>query len=69
MIAQASQLALGLTGFAILFAAIILLILAILMPYYVYRIFGQLFTIRQEAEKTNKLLRQIIKAYGHDPDA
>jgi len=59
----------GLAMVAIVFGLIVLAVLAILMPYYVYRIFGQLFIIRQEAQKTNALLRQIIKAYGHDPEA
>ena len=40
---------------------IILVVLAVLMPYFVYR-------ISIETERTNKLLRQILKAYGHEPD-
>ena len=59
----------GLAMVAVIFGLIVLAVLAILMPYYVYRIFGQLFTIRQETQKTNSLLRQLIKAYGHDPEA
>jgi len=37
-------------------------VLAVLMPWYVYR-------IASETQKTNKLLRQLIKAYGHEPEA
>lgn len=63
------DLAAGMGVMAVIVAVVVLAVLAILMPYYVYRIFGQLFIIRQEAQKTNALLRQIIKAYGHDPEA
>jgi hypothetical protein len=29
----------------------------------------QLETLVEEAEKTNELLRQLIRAYGHEPEA
>ena len=63
------DLAAGIGVMAVIVAVVVLAVLAILMPYYVYRIFGQLFTIRQETQKTNSLLRQLIKAYGHEPEA
>lgn len=62
MIAQASEVAMGLTGMLLVLGLIILAVLAILMPWYVYR-------IASETQKTNKLLRQLIKAYGHEPEA
>lgn len=61
MIAQASEVAMGLTGMLLVLGLIILAVLAILMPWYVYR-------IASETQKTNKLLRQMIKAYGHEPE-
>lgn len=62
MIAQASEVAMGLTGILLVLGLIILAVLAILMPWYVYR-------IASKTQKTNKLLRQLIKAYGHEPEA
>jgi hypothetical protein len=62
MIAQASEVAMGLTGMLLVLGLIILAGLAVLMPWYVYR-------IASETQKTNKLLRQLIKAYGHEPEA
>jgi uncharacterized membrane protein len=62
MIAQASEVAMGLTGMLLVLGLIILAVLAVLMPWYVYR-------IASETQKTNKLLRQLIKAYGHEPEA
>lgn len=41
---------------------IIFVVLCFSMPFHVR-------AIRRESEKTNKLLRQLIKAYGHDPEA
>ena len=41
---------------------VIFSVLCVAIPFHVR-------AIRKEAEKTNKLLRQIIKAYGHDPEA
>ena len=61
MIAQASEVAMGLTGMLLVLGLIILAVLAVLMPWYVYR-------IASETQKTNKLLRQLIKAYGHEPE-
>jgi len=46
-------------------AFILLVIFAVLCVAIPFHVRG----IRKEAEKTNKLLRQIIKAYGHDPEA
>ena len=62
MIAQASEVAMGLTGMLLVLGLIILAVLAILMPWYVYR-------IARETEKTNKLLRQLLRASGHEPEA
>lgn len=56
------DLIMGLGGTALAFAVIVLLIMAILMPYYVYK-------IRHETARTNKLLEQLLKAYGHDPES
>ena len=41
---------------------IIFVVLCFSLPFHVR-------VIRKECEKTNKLLRQLIKAYGHDPEA
>lgn len=54
----------GAEGFFIvpvLFLLLFLAVLALFMPYFVWRISKQTAT-------TNKLLRQIIKAYGHEPE-
>ena len=37
-------------------------ILALLTPWFVYRIY-------KATENQNKLLRQLIRAYGHEPEA
>lgn len=68
---------------AIIFGLIVLAVLALLMPYYVYRISKDAEetkalakdlaetakATKAEQEKTNGLLRQLIKAYGHEPEA
>lgn len=73
----------GLAMVAIVFGLIVLAVLAILMPYYVYKIAqharelgeqvkalsAQGSAIHAEQAKTNVLLRQLIKAYGHEPEA
>jgi len=41
---------------------VIFAVLCVAIPFHVR-------AIRKESEKTNKLLRQIIKAYGHEPEA
>ena len=40
---------------------IFLAVLAILMPYFVWR-------ISKHTAATNKLLRHLLKAYGHEPE-
>lgn len=62
MIAEVSQVAMGLTGMLFVLGLIVLAVLAILMPWFVYQ-------IAREAEKTNKLLRQMIRTSGHEPEA
>jgi len=41
--------------------AFVLTVLAILMPYFVYRIYC-------ETKKSTILLRQLLMAYGHRPE-
>ena len=56
------------TGYEYLFVApllilgVIFLVATAMMPIYVYR-------ISINTQKQNKLLRQLIKAYGHEPEA
>lgn len=73
----------GLAMTVVVCFGIVLLIMALLMPYYVYRISKDSEDLRDRAkdlaetckaskaeqEKTNGLLRQLIKAYGHEPEA
>ena len=54
---------------------IFLAILAILMPYYVYKCRHLLTDLISktdeqitETKRTNNLLRQLIRAYGHEPE-
>jgi competence protein ComGC len=61
MIAGAGEAVSGVLGFLLVLGLIVLVVLAVLMPYFVYR-------ISIETERTNKLLRQLLKAYGHEPD-
>lgn len=62
MIAEVGQVAMGLTGMLLVLGLIILAVLAVLMPWYVYR-------IASETQKTNKLLRQLLRASGHEPES
>lgn len=48
-------------GLVLLVLAFILTVLAILMPYFVYRIYC-------ETKKSTILLRQLLIAYGHRPE-
>jgi len=59
----------GMLGLILLGFAVFLVILAILMPYYVYKCRFLLQDLLKENQKTNDLLRQLIRAYGHDPEA
>jgi len=61
MIAGAGEAVGGLLGVLLLVGLLVLVALAVLMPYFVYR-------ISIETERTNKLLRQLLKAYGHEPE-
>jgi hypothetical protein len=54
---------------------IVLAVMAILMPYYVYKCRHLLQDLKTKADeqlvetrRTNILLRQLIRAYGHEPD-
>ena len=75
MIAEAADGAWTLFFLPILIGLIVLAVMAILMPYYVYKIRHLLQDLRGKADeqitetkRTNNLLRQLIRAYGHDPD-
>ena len=71
----------GLAMVAVIFGLIVLAVLAILMPYYVYKIAQHargldeqvkalaVTTAATHAEqaKTNALLRQLLISYGQDP--
>ena len=59
----------GMLGLILIGFAIFLVILAILMPYYVYKIRHLMQDCLKENRNTNDLLRQLIKAYGHEPEA
>lgn len=61
MIAGAGQAVVGVGSVLLIIGLLILAVLAVFMPYFVYR-------ISIETERTNKLLRQLLKAYGHDPE-
>lgn len=52
----------GLGAMAVVIGVIVLAVLAILMPWYIYK-------IRHELAAANKLLRQLVKSSGKDPDA
>ena len=65
----------GMLGLILLGFAVFLVILAILMPYYVYKCRHLLQDLRGKADeqlvetrRTNMLLRQLLKAYGHEPE-
>lgn len=78
-----SDLMTGLGATALLIISIILAVLVVLMPYYVYKIAQRSKELadlartlcdysgatKLEQAKTNALLRQLIKAYGHEPEA
>jgi len=75
MIAQAADGAWTLFFLPILIGLIVLAVMAILMPYYVYKcrhllqdLLGKSDEQITETKRTNNLLRQLIRAYGHDPD-
>lgn len=75
MIAQATDGAWTLFFLPILISLVVLGFLAILMPYYVYKCRHLLQDIKEksdekisETKRTNNLLRQLIRAYGHEPE-
>ncbi len=75
MIAEAADGAWTLFFLPILIGLIVLAFLAILMPYYVYKCRHLLQDLKTKADeqlvetrRTNILLRQLIRAYGHEPD-
>ena len=75
IIAQAADGAWTLFFLPILFGLVVLAFLAILMPYYVYKIRHLMQDLKAKADeqitetkRTNNLLRQLIRAYGHEPD-
>lgn len=51
----------GLFVLPLVLLVIFLAVLAVLMPYFVWR-------ISKHTATTNKLLRQLLKAYGHEPE-
>ena len=51
----------GLFIVPIIFLLLFLAVLALFMPYFVWR-------ISKHTAATNKLLRQLLKAYGHEPE-
>jgi len=53
----------------LLIFGVVLLFMAILMPYYVYKIRHISQDLLKTNRTTNDLLRQLIRAYGHDPEA
>lgn len=64
----------GLAMVAIIFGLIVLAVLALLMPYYVYCIYGEILKIRkntdqllEQAQLTNHKIDQIIHAYQAAP--
>ena len=73
----------GLAMVAIIFGLIVLLVLAILMPYYVYKIAQHTRELDEQVKalsaqgsarhaeqaKTNALLRQLLISYGQDPQS
>ena len=76
MIAEAAEGAWTLFFMPILIGLIVLAFLAILMPYYVYKIRHLMQDLKTKADeqitetkRTNILLRQLIRAYGHEPDS
>lgn len=75
LVSGLGDLAMGLGGTALAFAIIVLIFMAILMPYYVYKCRHLLQDLKGKADeqlvetrRTNILLRQLIRAYGHEPD-
>jgi len=76
MIAEAAEGAWALFFMPILIGLIVLAFLAILMPYYVFKCRHLLQDLKTKADeqitetkRTNNLLRQLIRAYGHEPDS
>lgn len=73
----------GLGAAAFVFGFIVLIVLAIFMPWFVYKIASRARTLVEQAEdlkaqaqatkaeqtKTNALLRQLLIASGQDPQA
>lgn len=64
----------GLALVAIIFGLIVLAVLALLMPYYVYRIYGEILNIRKNTDQVleqghlaNHKMNQIISAYQNVP--
>jgi uncharacterized membrane protein len=75
MIAGAGEAVGGVLGFFLVLGLIVLAILAILMPYYVYKIRHLMQDLKGKADeqitetkRTNGLLRQVVRAYGHEPE-
>ena len=75
MIAQAADGAWTLFFLPILIGLIVLAVMAILMPYYVYKCRHLLQNLLSksdeqitETKRTINLLRQLIRAYGHEPE-
>jgi len=49
----------------------ILLLIGVALLYVLFPIVVilQIWSLNEKAEKQNKLMRQLLKAYGHDPKA
>ena len=54
----------GIAGFAITLIFIILAVLAVFMPWFVYRIKKNTESLATEVRNTNKLLNEILKNAG-----
>jgi uncharacterized membrane protein affecting hemolysin expression len=60
---------LSLLVFIAIVAVGVLCVLAILMPLFVYKIWFETAVTAREIKKQNTLTRQLIRAYGHEPEA
>jgi hypothetical protein len=66
----------GLLVFCAFVVLVVLAVLAMLMPYFVYKISNSVqdckartINLDENTKRTNILLRQLIRAYGHEPEA
>ena len=59
----------GLLLIPVLILLIALAVLAFFMPYFVWQIAKQTKATQEEAKKLTTLQRQMLRAYGHEPEA